>query len=118
MTPAENKSEWLFSYGTLQKARVQYKLFGRLLSGHKDILLGYRLAEVQVLDEHFLAEEQGRQRTAVRSENEEDFIEGMIFELSPEEILLADSYEPEEYKRTEVRMASGKKTWIYLANEA
>ncbi|MEO7922692.1 MAG: gamma-glutamylcyclotransferase family protein [Chitinophagaceae bacterium] len=110
-------NEWLFSYGTLQKEEVQIKLFGRLLHGEKDSLPGYRLAAVEVKDEKFLAgKEEKVQRTALPSENKAARIEGMIFELSPREILQADSYEPEEYKRTEVTLSSGKKAWIYLAN--
>ena len=47
--------EYLFSYGTLQKDKVQLDLFGRLLNGTKDILKGYKLFPIEIKDEKFLA---------------------------------------------------------------
>ena len=48
-------SEYLFSYGTLQKEKVQIKLFGRTLRGCNDILCGYKLKRVEITDDDFLA---------------------------------------------------------------
>jgi hypothetical protein len=44
-----------------------------------------------------------------------DFIEGVVLELSPDEIKSADAYETEDYKRIEVRLESGKTSWVYVA---
>ena len=110
--------ENLFSYGTLQKDTVQLALFGRLLHGSKDRLNDHQLASVEIKDGSFLSKgEQNYQLTVIPSTGNNDSIEGMVFEISAEELLLADNYEPAEYKRVIIALASGKKAWIYLAVE-
>lgn len=107
--------EWLFSYGTLQKSRVQLELFGRHLSGAKDRLKGYKKSTIEINDESFLSKgEQKDQLTLVFSDDELDIIEGTVFEVTPEELLQADSYEPSSYKRVSVILASGKQAWVYM----
>jgi gamma-glutamylcyclotransferase (GGCT)/AIG2-like uncharacterized protein YtfP len=109
-------SENLFSYGTLQKDEVQIELFGRLLKGAKDSLSGYKIAVIEITDESFLAKgEEKFQKTLVPSKD--DFIEGTVFEISAEELLLADRYEPENYRRIKVVLESETEAWIYVADE-
>ena len=108
--------EYLFSYGTLQKDKVQLDLFGRLLDGAKDILQGYKLSPIEIKDEKFLAKgEEKFQLTVIATNNKNDSIEGSVLELSEEELLLADKYEPRNYKRIKVMLQSGKEAWIYAA---
>jgi gamma-glutamylcyclotransferase (GGCT)/AIG2-like uncharacterized protein YtfP len=110
-------SENLFSYGTLQQDNVQLKLFGRLLYGTKDILKGYRISTIEIMDEAFLSKgEEKIQSTVIASTNDNDRIEGTVFLISEKELFLADNYEPENYTRMEVMLASGKKAWVYAAN--
>ena len=107
--------ENLFSYGTLQKEKVQLELFGRLLNGAKDILGGYKLSPVEIKDASFLAKGEDKyQLTLVPSKG--DAVEGMVFEISEEELLLADKYEPENYKRIKVTLESGKEASVYVAD--
>jgi gamma-glutamylcyclotransferase (GGCT)/AIG2-like uncharacterized protein YtfP len=111
-------NETLFSYGTLQKESVQIKLFGRLLTGTKDILKGYKLCSIEIKDESFLARgEEKYQRTLIPSKNDADIIEGTVFEISEEELFLADKYEPNNYKRVKVVLQSGKEAWLYATAE-
>jgi len=108
--------ENLFSYGTLQKDKVQIKLFGRLLNGAKDVLKGYKLSSIEIKDKSFLSKgEQKNQLTAILSKDYTDIIEGTVFEVSEEELILADKYEPDNYKRVKVVLQSGKEAWIYIA---
>ena len=91
------------------------QLFGRLLNGTKDILQGYKIATIEITDEVFLAKGEDKyQRTLVESLNKEDIIEGTAFEISEEELLKADKYEPGNYKRMKVVLQSGKDAWIYV----
>jgi gamma-glutamylcyclotransferase (GGCT)/AIG2-like uncharacterized protein YtfP len=111
-------TEFLFSYGTIQKDRVQLELFGQILNGTKDILKGYKTKSIEIKDESFLSKgEQKYQLTAIFSDDAKDTIEGTVFEVSEEELLLADDYEPQEYKRVKVKLESGKRAWVYLASE-
>jgi gamma-glutamylcyclotransferase (GGCT)/AIG2-like uncharacterized protein YtfP len=108
--------EFLFSYGTLQKEKVQLELFGRLLDGTKDILEGYQLASIEIKDQAFLAKgEEQYQLTAIPSNNNADLIEGTVFEISEADLILADVYEPNNYEKTRVTLQSGKEAWIYVA---
>src|SRR6476620_2878109 len=112
-------TENLFSYGTLQKDSVQMQLFGRLLTGAKDALEGYKLASIEITDEAFLAggAEEKLQQTLIASKDAADAVEGTVFEISAEELIRADSYEPDNYKRVKITLVSGKKAWIYVAGE-
>lgn len=109
-------SENLFSYGTLQRDDVQLELFGRLLNGTKDVLENYKIVSIEITDETFLAKGEDKlQKTLVLSKDEADFIEGTVFEISEEELIQSDKYEPDNYQRVEVTLQSGKKAWIYVA---
>jgi gamma-glutamylcyclotransferase (GGCT)/AIG2-like uncharacterized protein YtfP len=108
----------LFSYGTLQNEEVQLKLFGRVFKGSADTLQGYKTAAIEITDEAFLSKgEQKNQLTAIISEDKNDSIKGMAFEITEGELLLADKYEPVGYRRIKVTLASGKEAWIYVAVE-
>jgi gamma-glutamylcyclotransferase (GGCT)/AIG2-like uncharacterized protein YtfP len=110
-------SEYLFSYGTLQKDKVQLDLFGRLLNGARDSLKGYKVSPIEITDKTFLAKgEQKDQRIAVITNDKNDFIEGTVFEVTAEELLHADKYEPEDYKRIKVKLESGKGAWVYAGS--
>ena len=111
-------NENLFSYGTLQKDKVQLKLFGRLLNGTKDALKGYKLSKLEIKDESVLStSEQKYHLIASPSNNKDDTIEGIVLQISDEELLIADEYELDDYKRVKVVLESGKEAWIYVAVE-
>src|SRR5215211_2425273 len=110
--------EYLFSYGTLQKEKVQTELFGRILQGSGDVLRGYRAATIEIKDESFLSKgEQEYQLIAINSKDKNDSIKGTVFELTEEELFLADEYEPDGYKRVKIVLESGKEAWVYVAVE-
>jgi hypothetical protein len=110
--------EYLFSYGTLQKDQVQLNLFGRLLPGIRDRLIGYKIVPIDITDEQFLSTgEQKTQLTVRYSNDKNDIIEGTVFGISANELLIADKYEPDNYKRISVKLESGKRAWIYAVPE-
>lgn len=106
---------YLFSYGTLQKEQVQMETFGRLLNGQKDILIGYKLKMLGITDPEVLRKSNQKYHPILAfSGNTEDEIEGMLFEVTGEEILQADEYEVDDYKRVETVFKSGKTGFIYV----
>lgn len=108
--------ELLFSYGTLQKDNVQMELFGRLLTGTRDVLQGYALSTIEIKDKAVLAKsEQPYHLIAIPSTDHTGTIEGVVFELSEEELHQADDYETDDYKRIKVTLQSGKAAWVYVA---
>ena len=105
----------LFSYGTLQLAEVQRALFGRLLDGRADTLVGYRLAPLVISDAEVVATSGLAVHTiARRSGALEDRISGVVFEITPAELAQADRYETDAYARVEVALASGETAFVYV----
>jgi gamma-glutamylcyclotransferase (GGCT)/AIG2-like uncharacterized protein YtfP len=107
--------QYLFSYGTLQKEKVQLESFGRLLHGEKDSLLGYKLSLVKITDPVVL-EKSGQQYhpIAIYTGDNQDLVEGMVFEVNDAELKQADEYEVADYRRVEGKLLSGKETWVYV----
>lgn len=106
---------FLFSYGTLQKPKVQLESFGRLLEGHSDTLTGFTLHQLEITDEAVLTtSEQLFHPIAVPTDNSADHIQGMVFEVSEAELQQADAYEVDDYQRVLVTLQSGKNAWVYI----
>lgn len=109
------KTEKIFSYGTLQYEPVQLSTFGRLLNGKKDTLTGYQLSELKITDPHVIAVSgESIHRILLNTENNDDQVEGMVFDLTTEELIQADKYEVSDYKRVSVTLSSGINAWVYV----
>ena len=107
----------LFSYGTLQSEKVQLESFGRLLRGKPDKLPGYKMAYLEIKDEMVLERSlQNKHPIAIKSKNESDFISGIVFEVTLEELQKADDYEVSDYIRKKERLESGIEAWVYVQN--
>ena len=100
-------TEQLFTYGTLQNEEVQQAVFRRKLVGDFDALPGYQLATELVAGRYPLIERGHDDMTKVR---------GMVFEVSGEELRMADAYEGGAYKRIKVTLDSGKPAWVFVRN--
>ncbi len=108
-------SELLFSYGTLQLDTVQLATFGRRLTGVADALPGFAREMLKIEDAAVVATSGQTHHPIVRPTGRaEDAVDGMVFEITHEELLNADSYEVAAYKRIAVTLRSGKKAWVYV----
>jgi len=108
-------TEKLFSYGTLQYDNVQLETFGRKLTGQKDTLVGYELSvSIQITDPAIIKlSGESVHKTLHYSGKPEHLISGVVFDVTREELTLADGYET-DYKRVLVTLQSGTKAWIYI----
>jgi gamma-glutamylcyclotransferase (GGCT)/AIG2-like uncharacterized protein YtfP len=105
----------LFSYGTLQLEAVQRETFGRLLTGAADALPGYSRTMVRITDPAVIAASGAEYHPIVAaSDDPDDSVEGMVFEITAAELAAADTYEVSDYKRVEVVLASGPRAWVYI----
>ena len=111
-----NKTQLLFSYGTLQLDDVQLATFGRRLVGDPDALIGYRVTIIEVRDEEFVAKAGAQQRNLEYTGDSSDVVQGTVLTLTQQELEQADAYEPAEYKRKLVQLRSGASAWVYLTN--
>jgi gamma-glutamylcyclotransferase (GGCT)/AIG2-like uncharacterized protein YtfP len=106
----------IFSYGTLQQPDVQLANYGRLLNGEPDTLGGYRLEPVEIDDPDVVSISGKAVHTiAVATGEPSDRIEGLVFQLSADELASTDSYETGAYVRIEARLESGRRAWVYVA---
>lgn len=106
---------YLFSYGTLQLEKVQLESFGRILKGKKDKLFSYKLENIEITDEEVLRKSNKKfHPIAVKSNNKNDFISGVLFEITSEELQKADEYEVSDYQRVNEIFQSGTHGWVYI----
>lgn len=109
-------TENLFSYGTLQYEKVQLATFGRKLNGQKDNLPRYRLEKVRITDPSVIATSGEDVHSIIHfSGNPDDQVQGMVFQVSLEELQAADTYEVSDYKRIKVKLSSGHSAWVYVS---
>jgi gamma-glutamylcyclotransferase (GGCT)/AIG2-like uncharacterized protein YtfP len=104
----------LFSYGTLQENEVQLALFGRLLKGEPDELVGFTRSTQTIDDPAFVAQSGKAEHAVVTfTGKSEHRVRGMVLELSDAEIEAADRYEPAGYERIRTTLRSGREAWVY-----
>ena len=103
----------LFSYGTLQDVAVQIQTFGRKLEGRADILLDYRLAQVEIMDKS-VVELSGKTHHPIAIACLGEKIKGIVFEITQAELDQSDKYEVDAYQRVVGCFSSGKKAWVYV----
>lgn len=83
--------EKLFSYGTLQLEEVQLATFNRRLKGSNDKLTGFNLGDLPITCPHVLAlSKEPVHKILIPSNNQNDTVEGMVFELTKEICPLAE----------------------------
>ena len=104
----------LFSYGTLRQPAVQMSTFGRHLQGHGDELVGFEQSVFRVEDPAFVAKTGKADHDIVtRTGQSEHRVEGMVLEVTDDELARADRYEPAGYVRILAPLASGRQAWVY-----
>ena len=105
----------IFSYGTLQQQGVQLAAFGRLLVGSADCLVGFAQSMVKIEDQKVVATSGKTHHPIVNmSDNAEDRVQETVFEITDAELVHADAYEVDAYKRISAKLASGKQAWVYV----
>lgn len=99
--------EHLFTYGTLQEKQVQLDVFGHLMEGHPDGLLGFKKLENAVY---------GQFPVVIQTQDAKDKVKGTVYTLSLTDLEKADEYETEVYKREKFPLESGLEAWVYIEN--
>ncbi|WDF62397.1 gamma-glutamylcyclotransferase family protein [Flavobacterium sp. KACC 22763] len=105
--------EKLFSYGTLRSKQVQMQIFKKVLVGTPDQLLGYKLKSLQIEEEFGMAD----YVVAIASENAEENIHGVVFNVTSADLAKVDLFESNSYRRVQVKLQSGTVAWVYTENK-
>ena len=99
--------EKLFTYGTLTIPATQYQLLGRKLGeGTPDILRGYRLAKLQGIHHVY----------SILQPQAGSTVDGLLYEVTQEELEQLDKYEGDAYQRVSVTLVSKTRAWVYSEN--
>ena len=107
---AVQATEHLFSFGSLQLEAVQLATFGRLLNGRPDRLDAGPVDLSRTGD----AGPHDRIRDGRRSDDASEGVEGTVFAVTADELLLADGQAAAGCRRESVRLASGLPAWVYI----
>lgn len=102
--------EKLFAYGTLKDKDTQENIFGRSLKGVPDKLVGFVINYIEI-EEEFGIE---KYPIIVATENPNDVVDGLVYDISETDINLADTYEGLHYKRIKVTLESMQTAWAYI----
>ena len=94
----------LFVYGTLTTDGTLKNVIGRDVPGMPVTLDGYVSKAITIENEFYPAAEK----------NTECSIQGLLVEITPEELEKLDAWETDAYRRKEVELTNGIKAWIYL----
>jgi gamma-glutamylcyclotransferase (GGCT)/AIG2-like uncharacterized protein YtfP len=106
----------LFSYGTLQLGDVQLATFGRLLRGERDEVVGCERVIITIDDAQVIAATGRSEHANLRFTADRNArVAGTVLEATDAELAEADKYEHlAQYRRREVRLASGRTAWAYV----
>jgi gamma-glutamylcyclotransferase (GGCT)/AIG2-like uncharacterized protein YtfP len=108
-------TELLFSYGTLRQREVQLSTFGRELEGRPDAIVGFELHYITITDPDVIATSGSDRHPILRPTDRDDAaVAGMVFPISDAELLAADDYEVDAYRRISVPLRSGERAWVYV----
>jgi hypothetical protein len=111
----DGSTVYLFSYRTLRQDGVQTALFGRLLKGMDDALLGYKQSMNEITDPEVIRKSGANFHPIVTvSDDPTDEAPGKVFEITQAELAAADAYEVSDYKRVSARLKSGRDAWVYV----
>jgi hypothetical protein len=106
----------LFSYGPLQQDGAQPSIFGRLLLGPTDELVGFEPSSVPIEDPR-VADASGRTHHAsvTFTGRGESRVSGTLCEVTDTELAAADhSHAPAGFRRVSLTLASEKVAWVYV----
>jgi gamma-glutamylcyclotransferase (GGCT)/AIG2-like uncharacterized protein YtfP len=103
--------EKLFAYGNLREKDIQETVFGRILKGVPEKLVGYAVKEIQIEEEYGI----DSYPIITPTQNQDDTINGILYDLTLRELQLADTYEGKHYKRIQVQLQSNEVAWAYTA---
>lgn len=93
---------------------MQLANFGRELAGSSDTLPGYSTALIAIRDQAVVEQSGNSHHAIAERSNVTDQVPGMVFRITPEELMAADRYEVSDYTRVQVTLGSGLRAWAYV----
>ncbi|MDB5679553.1 gamma-glutamylcyclotransferase family protein [Sphingomonas bacterium] len=111
-----DEPSFLFSYGSLRRRDVQLAVFGHELEGFDDVLPGFAAVPIRLTDPRTIATGGTADHLILRATADgSGAVPGLALAIRPEDVPVADAYEPAGYERTAVNLASGRRAFVYVA---
>ncbi|EFL14805.1 GDSL-type esterase/lipase family protein [Streptomyces sp. C] len=110
---SDSRPHVLFSFGTLMDPKVQKALFGQVVPSRPASLAGYATRALKITDPDVIAAS-GLDVHLILERRIGSAVEGVVLELTDEQLAAADEYEVDDYARRRVLLASGESAWAYL----
>ncbi|MFD0359777.1 GDSL-type esterase/lipase family protein [Streptomyces sp. NPDC127110] len=110
---SDSRPHILFSFGTLRDPKVQAALFGQVVPSRPASLAGYATRSLKITDPDVIAAS-GLDVHLILERRIGSVVEGVVLELTDEQLAAADDYEVDDYARRRVLLASGESAWAYL----
>lgn len=107
----------LFTYGSLQDPQVQLDVVGRRLTGSDDVLGGFTVDYVEIIDPRAEAASARTVQPALRETGHHlDNVTGTVLAVDDDELDACDEYQAPLYRRVRVTLRSGRHAWAYVAH--
>lgn len=111
----KQKKHLLFSYGSLNSKELQLQHYGRIVHGSADILSGYTLYDTKINQySTSTIKEIIPIKIARKSAEKSAQIEGMVLEITGEELVKTDKLVASDSKRVLVTTDTGTEAWLYI----
>jgi len=79
------------------------------------MLPSYKMSYIKIEDDEVVAlSGKTHHPIVIATGDENDAVEGTVFEITTEELHHADAYELDSYKRISVQLKSGIDAWVYV----
>ncbi len=107
----------LFTYGTLQDPQVQLDVFGRRLTGTDDVLGGFTVDYVEIVDPRVGEATRRSVQPVLRETGQHlDNVTGTVLPVDDDELDACDEYQAPLYRRVAVVLRSGRRAWAYVSH--
>ena len=67
---------------------------------------GYKVSTIEIMDTAFLSKREGKYQKMLMIYDANDIVDRTALEITGDELVLADKYEPKNYKRIKVELKS------------
>lgn len=106
----------LFIHATLQNHELQLDTFGRVPTAEPDVLPGYTVDFVEVLDCRFSDQLGTTRYPQVRATGDPlDKVTGLVLHIDDAELKAADQIEASLFWRRLATLGSGREAWVYVS---
>lgn len=112
----KQKKHLIFTYEISKSNDIQLQNNGDKHNGTKDTLSGYKIHSLDT--ENLTSDDSSQNQIATKSADKSNQIEGLVFEITGEELIEVDKSEVSKSKRVMETTDLGAEVWVYVAKNS